>query len=125
MIYGKKRKLEAELHRLQRVMGLQLWDLQVEYDDLEGLHANVQPGRYTAEANMLFDNGLLDEPWRTQQRVLLHELLHLAHQDVMDHVEVMYDLIESDETREALRAGFLPHEERFIDHLSRVLLPLI
>lgn len=121
-----KHHFDHELRRLQAVLGLRDWTIKYTWDipDDSDNWGEAQPVGGQMHANLAFHDSLLSAPWPAQQRVILHELLHVVHQDIVEHVEVQLSQLPKPVAK-ALRASFRTREERFVDQMSRLLLPLI
>lgn len=124
-----KDKLEDEVQRLAKVMGMFLWEIKIEWrPTLEGGDALALafPTDNMASGIIQFSEELLAEPWRKQQEIVLHELLHFVHKDVTESLYGSVRALDIPENeKKQLWESFHHRVERFVDHMSRVLRPLI
>jgi hypothetical protein len=127
LFQSDKEKFEDEVTRLARVMGLFLWTIKIQWEeDLGDSWGEASPTDGAQSGIITFENSLLKEPWRTQQTIVLHELLHLVHHDLTESLYSSIQKLDIAQTQKDLLWGsFRSRAERFVDQLSRVLQPLI
>ena len=126
---GQVDAFNAYLTDIRDRLGLSHWDvyLAAEEPESDDVHASIEPtdGRFVAPVRLARD--WFDRSPRDQRNDVVHELLHLTHRDLTDHVRLTI-----------LTSGYIPAAaydslwnparlaaEQMVDHLAAVLSPMV
>lgn len=126
---GQVDAFNAYLTDIRDRLGLSHWDVYLATDYPEGdeADASIEPvdGRFVAPVRLR--SGWFDRAPHDQRNDVVHELLHLTHRDLTDHVRLT--ILESGYIPDAAKASLWNPArlaaEQMVDHLAAVLAPMV